>query len=60
MAKKSNEPLKKHTMLLYDGDYERLQDLYPEVGASIIIRKIVRDYLNKVSPPAKVRNDVNL
>lgn len=61
MAKKADEALQKHTLLLYEGDYRRLQELFPEIGASIVIRKIIRDYLNKVQPSAKVKaNNVQL
>ena len=48
MAKRSNQPLHKHTLNLYDGDFQRLGDLYPAVGAAIIIREIVHTFLNKV------------
>lgn len=51
MARNSNEPpLHKHTLFLFEGDYQRLQELYPEVGAAIIIRNIVRAHINKVVP----------
>lgn len=43
----SPEKLSKHTLNLYDGDFERLQDLYPDIGASVIIRKLVRERINK-------------
>lgn len=55
MAKKAEEALQKHTLLLYEGDYKRLQDMFPDIGASIVIRKIIREYLNKVQPLAKVK-----
>ncbi len=55
MAKKSDEPLSKHTLLLFEGDYERLQSLYPDIGAAVIVRKIVHEYLAKVAPPAKIK-----
>lgn len=61
MAKKSDEPLQKHTINLYHGDYERLQALAPDIGANILIRRLVRDYLTKMSPPARVaRSNVEL
>lgn len=46
----SKEPLRKHTLFLFDGDFDRLNELYPEVTASVMIRTIVRRFLNKVDP----------
>ena len=37
--------LSKHTMLLFEGDYEKLQEKYPETGASIVIRNLIRNHL---------------
>jgi len=34
--------LEKVTLNLYAGDMKRLRDLYPVVGASVIIRELVR------------------
>lgn len=45
---KSDIPLHKHTLNLYEGDMEELQDLYPEVGGGLIVRKLVRAHLRKV------------
>lgn len=41
------EDLQKHTLNLRAGDYERLQSLYPEVGAALVIRKIVSAFLDR-------------
>ncbi len=41
--------LRKHTLLLYDGDYLRIQELFPEIGAAVIIRKLIRSYLEKIA-----------
>lgn len=46
----SKEPLRKHTLLLFEGDFDRLGELYPEVGASVMVRTIVRKYLDRVDP----------
>lgn len=43
--------LTKHTLHLYEGDYARLQDFHPEVGAASVIREIVRAYLDKLASP---------
>lgn len=52
---RANEPLQKHTLLLYAGDYEKLGDLYPEISAAVVLRKVVRNFLNSVE--AGVSND---
>lgn len=43
-----SEELQKVTMNLYAGDYGKLQELYPDVGAAVIIRRIVRKYLEQI------------
>ena len=50
MAKTEKEPLTKHTLFLYSGDYEKLRLTYPELGGSIVIRRLLRAHLNKVDP----------
>lgn len=49
------EPLKKHTLFLYEGDFDRLATFYPELGASVAVRRIIRAQLNKleaqIAPP---------
>lgn len=48
MAKKAEEDLTKHTLNLFPGDYSRLQELYPDIGAGPVIRRLVRDFLDKI------------
>jgi hypothetical protein len=49
MAKtKETEPLRKHTLNFFDGDYERLQAIYPSVDAAVVIRRIIRQHLNDI------------
>lgn len=50
MARSEKEPMQKHTLNLYEGDFERLQELYPEIGASMVIRKIIRKHIADVTP----------
>ncbi len=54
--------LQKHTFHLYEGDYKKVQDLYPELGAAIVIRSIVRKFLIEIEsglkvPTLQVQND---
>jgi len=46
-----NDNLQKHTLSLFCGDYRKLQDHYPELGAAIVIRKLVRNYLEGLEQP---------
>lgn len=48
MAKADEEGLQKHTLNLFPGDYEKLRELYPDVGASVIIRRIVRRFIEQI------------
>lgn len=49
------EELQKHTINLYKGDYARLQAMYPDVGANIVIRKLIRKHVNKAMEPKEVQ-----
>lgn len=48
MARRETEPLTNHLVALYEGDFEKLKHLYPNVAAGKIIRVMVRDLLKKV------------
>lgn len=37
------DPLQKHTLNLFEGDFEELQALFPDIGASAAIRQLVRN-----------------
>lgn len=39
------EALKKHTLFLYEGDFDKLASFYPDLGASVAVRRIVRSQL---------------
>ena len=41
------EELHKHTLNLFEGDYAKIQSLYPDAGAGAIIREIVRSFIKK-------------
>ena len=44
------EPMRKHTLNLFDGDFDRLQRMYPDIGAAAIIRRLIRKHLESVEP----------
>jgi hypothetical protein len=61
--KKLKDDLQKHTLQLFAGDYKKLQDLNPEVGAAHVLRNILRAYLLKVDPPvntSKIKGDLDV
>lgn len=53
----SSDELQKHTLNLFAGDYERLQLLYPDVGAGPVIRKIVRKFVEQCEATPAVNVD---
>jgi len=54
MRRREDHPIHKHTLNLYEGDYERLQSLY-RVGAAKIIRDIIRAHIRKIEEDAAQR-----
>ncbi len=47
MAKTSSK-LKKHTVNLFEGDLERLEDLYPNVDKGVALRQILRAHIKQI------------
>lgn len=54
MPRSEKGDFQKHTLHLFSGDYARLQDAYPDVGAAAIIRKLVHTHLDKINPPVNL------
>jgi len=55
MAKrKADRPIQKVTLNLYDGDFAKLGELYPELGASRVIRELVSAHVRKVEFKAEL------
>ena len=49
MGKKADGPLRKHTLNLFDGDWEELQDIFGrDVDVSKVIREVVHDLVKKL------------
>lgn len=44
---KAEDDLSKHTLNLFAGDYAKIQSCYPDVGAAVIIRRIIRSFIEK-------------
>lgn len=60
MPKKSDEPLAKHTLHLYRGDFAELQEMYPDVGAAGVIRTLVRKHIKEQRPKMEPKFKVKL
>ena len=55
MKRREDFPLMKVTLNLYDGDFQRLQALYPRIGASKVIRTLVHSHLKDINDKTTVR-----
>lgn len=53
MPKKSDIPLQKHTLLLYEGDFDKLKSYYPEIDGGLIVRRLVRTHIEQIEAPTK-------
>lgn len=56
MVRKVNETeeLQKHTLNLFKGDYEEIQNMFPDLGAAVIIRRVVRNYVEGLREKTQV------
>lgn len=43
-----DEDLSKHTLFLFEGDYDKLKTLFPERGAAYVVRRLVRSFIERV------------
>lgn len=42
------EPLKKHTVWLYEGDFIELASFFPDLGSGVALRRVLRAQLIKL------------
>lgn len=56
-----SEPLHKHILLLYEGDWEKLRGYYPDLATGVVIRRIVREHILKIEaiPPSVPRVEID-
>lgn len=47
MKRKSDIPLQKHTLNLFRGEFDRLQEIYGLTGASAVIRTLIHNHLKR-------------
>lgn len=52
MKRKETKPVTKHTLNLFEGQVEKLQALYPRMGAAFAIRRIIDKHLEEVEAKA--------
>lgn len=55
MKRKETSPLTKHTLNLYEGQLDKLQELHPRLGAAKVIRTLIDDHLRNVAEGAAQR-----
>ena len=48
MKRKEDQPLTKHTLNLYEGQLDKLQELHPRLGAAKVIRMLIKKHLDDV------------
>lgn len=55
--------LSKHTLLFYEGDWEKLKEMHPDGNASTIVRNLLRRYIEQRNPKvdtSKIKGDVDV
>lgn len=50
---KSKIPLILKPIRLFEGDFERMQDLFPSLGGGVAIRHLVHNYIKTIEGSAK-------
>lgn len=57
---KSPDDLTKHTLHLRKGDWDRLRSLFPEISTSLIIRKIISNFIDKDERKTEAHLEIKL
>lgn len=52
VKRRETQPVTKHTLNLFAGQFERLQALYPRVGAAYAIRRLIEKHLDDTEAKA--------
>lgn len=52
MQRKEVKPITKHTLNLYAGQLDKLQELHPRLGAAKVIRTLIDDHIRSVAEGA--------
>lgn len=57
MKRKETRPLQKVTLNLYHGDFEKLQEQNPRIGAAKVVRELVSAHVRTVEAKAESLRD---
>lgn len=57
MKRREDRPITKHTLNLYAGQLDKLQELHPRLGAAKVIRTLIEDHIRSVAEGAAQRFD---
>lgn len=49
MKRKEDRPISKHTLNLFEGQLDKLQELHPRLGAAKVIRTLIDDHIRAVA-----------
>ena len=53
MPRKKQPDMTKHTLWFFAGDFAKLSEFYPEIGASHVVRVLVRKHIEKIESQVK-------
>ncbi len=57
MRRKEDKPLQKVTLNLVEGDFAKLQEVYPRLGAGKVIREIIHAHVRRIDETAQQVTD---
>jgi hypothetical protein len=57
---KAKTDLQKHTLNLFPGDYAKLQEYFPDIGAGLMIRRIVRKFLENMETAPEAPDQISI
>jgi hypothetical protein len=49
MKRREDRPITKHTLNLYAGQLDKLQEMHPRLGAAKVIRTLIEDHIRSVA-----------
>lgn len=61
MRRKEDQPLQKVTLNLIEGDFAKLQEIYPRLGAGKVVRTLVHAHVRRIEETAQqVTSDLKI
>jgi hypothetical protein len=58
MARAKTEELQKHTLNLRAGDMDALDELFPRVPASVMVRRVISKFVDKIRHVPETDTDI--